>query len=89
MLYYYDDKLLGRIVVQTRRGSHTISARWHDDQLQINVPLGTPVPHLQQFIDEHRERIMKMKAPSLSYTQGQVIQCFGCTVTLGVQSVKP
>lgn len=89
MLYYYDDKLLGRIVVQTRRGSRTISARWHDDQLQINVPLGTPVPHLQQFIDEHRERIMKMKAPSLSYTQGQVIQCFGCTVTLGVQSVKP
>lgn len=89
MQFYYDDKQLGRIVVHTRLGSHTISARWHDEQLHINVPQGTPVERLQQFIDERRERIGRMKKPALTYSQGQVIACFGCTVTLGVQSVKP
>ena len=89
MQFYLDDPELGRIIVKVRHGSHTISARWHDDQLHVNVPNGTPAAMLRQFIDTHRSNIVKHRRPAVSFHEGQVIECFHCTVTLGVQSVKP
>lgn len=89
MQYYLDDDQLGRIIVKVRRGSHTLSARWHDEQLHVNVPNGTPTATLRQFIDSHRSSIVKHRMPVVSFHEGQVIECFQCTVTLAVQSVKP
>lgn len=89
MQFYLDDTELGRIIVKVRNGSHTISARWHDDQLHVNVPNMTRVETLRKFIDEHRARILRMRKPTLVYSEGQVIPCFGLTVTLSKQSVKP
>ena len=89
MQYYLDDDQLGRIIVKVRRGSHTLNARWHDEQLHVNVSNGTPTAMLRQFIDSHRASILKHRRPAVSFHEGQVIECFGCTVTLAVQDYKP
>lgn len=89
MQYYLDDDQLGRIIVKVRRGSHTLSARWHNEQLHVNVPNGTPTATLRQFLDAHRASILKHRRPAVSFHEGQVINCFGCSVTLGVQNHKP
>ena len=49
----------------------------------------THIETLRRFIEERRSRILRMRKPPLVYSEGQVIPCFGLTITLARQNVKP
>lgn len=91
MKYYYDDKEFGRVMVNTRRGMRNVTARWQGDVLHLNVPVGLPLHELQESLDSLRPRLRSRKEqqPGVTFTVGQVIECFRCRVRLESQSRVP
>ena len=91
MKYYYDDDEFGRVMVNTRRGMRNVTARWQGDVLHLNVPVGLPLHELQESLDRLRPRLRSRKEqqPGVTFTIGQVIDCFRCRVRLESQSRVP
>lgn len=91
MKYYYDDDEFGRVMVNTRRGMRNVTARWQGDVLHLNVPVGLPLHKLQESLDRLRPRLRSRKEqqPRVTFTIGQVIECFRCRVRLESQSRVP
>lgn len=91
MKYYYDDEEFGRVMVNTRRGMRSVTARWQGDVLHLNVPEGLPLQELQDSLDRLRLRLgaRKGQQPAVAFAIGQVIDCFRCRVRLDSQSRVP
>ena len=91
MKYYYDDDEFGRVMVKTRRGMRNVTARWQGEVLHLNVPVGLPLHELQESLDRLRPRLRSRKEqqPGVTFTIGQVIDCFRCQVRLDRQSRVP
>ena len=91
MKYYYDDDEFGRVMVNTRRGMRNVTARWQGEVLHLNVPVGLPLHELQESLDRLRPRLRtrKEQQPGVTFTIGQVIECFRCRVRLESQSRVP
>ena len=91
MKYYYDDDEFGRVMVNTRRGMRNVTARWQGEVLHLNVPVGLPLHELQESLDRLRPRLRSRKEqqPGVTFTIGQVIECFRCRVRLESQSRVP
>ncbi len=91
MKYYHDDKEFGRVMINTRRGMRNVTARWQGDVLYLNVPLGITVQGIQEALDDLRPRLRarKEQEPGVTFTIGQVIECFRCRVRLDSQSRVP
>ncbi len=91
MQYYYDDKEFGHVMVSTRRGMRNVTARWKGDTLCVNAPWGIDAAQLGQAIDRMRERLRQRHAtqPTVTFTLGQVIDCFRCRVRLDEQRHMP
>ena len=91
MKYYYDDDEFGHVMINTRRGMRNVTARWQGDVLHLNVPLGISVQSIQEALDNLRPRLRarKEQQPQVTFSIGQVIECFRCRVRLDSQSRVP
>lgn len=86
MLYSFNDPEFGQIAIATRRGQRSVRFFWRDGTLHMSIPWGASVESVVRAINECREQIRALPANTLSFHLGQVIQCYGCTVTLAEQN---
>ena len=85
MLYTYNDTEFGQITIATRRGQRSVRFFWRDGTLHMSIPLGATAESVIRVVNNCREQIRALPANTLSFHLGQVIQCYGCTVTLAEQ----
>lgn len=86
--YSFEDKDFGVVTVNARRGMKSVTARWKNDILHLNVPEGIPARNILQALDSMRGRIALRKPPKQSFYNGQLIHCFRHTVKIGTHSGK-
>lgn len=79
---------LGRVIVNVRRNSSRVSARWKSGLVSLNVPQGTPVADINRLLDDFTPRLLAAR-PTLRFTPGQRIELPGVTFELRPQSVAP
>ena len=89
MLYNFNDSEFGQIIIATRRGQRSVRFFWRDGTLHMSVPCGTSVDSVIRVLNDCREQIRALPVNTLSFHAGQVIQCYGCTVTLAEQDTCP
>lgn len=89
MRYYYDDEALGRVYVTPRRGMRNMSIRWADDAFRMNVPYGISADQIRDFLTSQRQGILRLRKQGFEYSDGLVIPCFRCMVTLTAQDRLP
>lgn len=80
--------LLGNVRITVRAASRSITARWKNGIVCVNVPAGTPRHRLEEILDDMAPRLMA-KRPTLAYHEDQTLEfpCFSVTVT--TQSIRP
>lgn len=68
-----------------------ITMRWKGGNIYINVPPGISRAHIENAINDLRPKLRKSKAKDnqLSYHIGQVIQCYGFSITIAEQDRLP
>lgn len=86
--YLFKDAELGTIVVKFRTGMASYTARWKENILCVNVPLGTSSAKLMNFINTNRQLLLQRRPLLFSYRIGQVIHCFRHDVTIGSHSAR-
>lgn len=91
-LGYITDKQFGKVMICTRRGMTRANARWVNGVLEMHFPAGVDERHIRATIEQMRTGIGQLRAKSesrsVSYHDGQVINCYHHTVTLGYHSYK-
>ena len=89
-MYYLDDKEFGRVYISLRSHMRNITMRWRGGNLSMNAPVGVTRQQLEQALNEFRPRLRLSKAgDSLAYHVGQMIQCYGFTITIAEQDREP
>ena len=88
---YIEDREFGKIYVELRRGMTSVRFTYHaDGHLLMRAPLGVPVSELQRVVECDRERLRQLPRPqSLSFSVGQVIECYKCRVVIEAQNRMP
>jgi len=88
---YIEDKEFGKIYVELRRGMTSVRFTYHaDGHLLMRAPLGVSVPDLQRMVDINREALRQLPHPAgVSFSIGQVIECYKCSVVIESQSRMP
>lgn len=67
-----------------------ITMRWKGDNIYMNVPPGTTRELLESTLNDFRSRLRKAREKNaVSYHLGQVIQCYGFTITIDEQDKVP
>lgn len=89
MKFYLDTEEFGRIFVFTNRQARNMIARWKNDVLQVTVPVTADAAQVQRFLADHRDALMAIKPDSVQFHIGQVLQCYGCTITITEQDRRP
>lgn len=79
---------LGRVIVNVRRNSSRVSARWKSGLVSLNVPQGTPVADINRILDDFTPRLLAAR-PALHFHIGQRIVLPGVTFELRSQTVAP
>ena len=59
-------KDLGRVIVNVRRNTSRISARWKSGLVSLNVPAGTPVADINRLLDDFTPRLPGRRCASTS-----------------------
>ncbi len=89
-MYYIDDKEFGRIYIAVRGNMRNVTMRWRGGNIYMNVPPGASRQQLENIINDLRTRLRKsLQQDILSYHLGQVIQCYGFTITINEQDQLP
>lgn len=88
---YIEDKELGKIYVELRRGMTSVRFTYRPDgNLLMRAPLGTSVADLQRMIDVNREKLHRLPRPqSVTFHIGQTIECFKCKVVIEATNPRP
>lgn len=88
---YIEDREFGKIYVELRRGMTSVRFTYHaDGHLLMRAPLGVRVSELQRVVERDRERLRQLPRPqSLSFSVGQVIECYKCRVLIESQNRMP
>ena len=88
---YIEDKEFGKIYVELRRGMTSVRfTNGSDGHLLMRAPLGVSVADLQRMVDINREALRQLPRPeTVSFTVGQVIECYKCRVIIESQSRMP
>ena len=88
---YIEDKEFGKIHVELRRGMTSVRFTYHaDGNLLMRAPLGVSVADLQRMVDINREGLRRLPQPAgVTFTVGQVIECYKCRVVIESQSRMP
>lgn len=90
------DDEFGTIALSTRANMRRITARWRNDVLSINLPVGIPLRRVVEFIDENRDKLRELRDKSIEraeksvdYHLGQQIPCFRGSVLIAAVDCKP
>lgn len=88
---FIEDKELGKIYVELRRGMTSVRFTYHPDgHLLMRAPMGATVAELQRILDANRERLRHLPKPdAVTFQFGQSISCFKCHVVIERQSSHP
>ena len=88
---YIEDKEFGKIYVELRRGMTSVRFTYHvDGNLLMRAPLGVSVADLQRMVDINRVQLRRLPHPAgVSFSIGQVIECYKCRVVIESQSRMP
>lgn len=86
-MYYLDDKEFGKVFVTVRNNMRNITMRWKGGSLYMNIPPGVSMEHMEKVLNDMRPKLrMSQTKNDLSYHIGQVIECYGFKILIGVQS---
>ena len=89
-MYFFEDKEFGKVYVSLRAGMRNITMRWKGDLVHMNAPHGVSEKQLRNSLNEHRDKLRAIKDEStVEYSIGQVIQCYGLTLTIKEQDKRP
>ncbi len=89
-MYYLEDKEFGRVMVSLRYNMRNITMRWKGGILYMNAPHGVTEKELRSSLDKFREKLRVRKEKStVDYHLGQMIQCYGLTLSIHEQDKKP
>ena len=88
---YIEDKELGKIYVELRRGMTSVRFTYHPDgHLLMRAPMGVTMAEIQRIVDANRERLRSLPKPeTVAFQFGQSINCFRCLVVIKPQSSHP
>ena len=75
-------------MLTVRRNMCNMTMRWKGGTLFMSVPAGASRADIERAINDLRPKLRKAK-DNLSYHIGQVIQCYGFTITLDEQNKLP
>ena len=88
MKFYLDDKQFGRMIITVRCNMRNISFIAKNGALHISVPPGTPREHLEQAVEESRDRLVRLleqsTAPAVTFHDGQRIPYYGGEIVIGL-----
>lgn len=77
-------------MLTVRRNMRNMTMRWKGGTLYMSVPVGASCTDIERALNDLRPKLRKAKSKEyLSYHIGQVIQCYGFTITLGEQDKLP
>lgn len=79
---------LGKVLVNVRRNTHHISARWKQGLVNVSVPHGTPVERLRDALDGFAPRLLAMR-PQVAYRDGQHMEFPYVDVIIRRQMIDP
>ena len=89
-MYYIEDEEFGKVRVGIRAGMHNITMRWKGETLYMNAPRGVSEPQLRSTLEKFRVKLRASRDKNIvSYHIGQVIQCYGLTLTIEEQTERP
>lgn len=89
-MFFLDDKEFGRVYITVRNNMRNITMRWKGGNIFMNVPPGVSREQLERTINDFRPRLRKSREKNtLSYHLGQMIQCYGFTITIAEQNKLP
>lgn len=82
-IYCFEDKEFGEVLVSLRSGMRNITMRWKGKTLYINAPLLASNNDIYSTLDKFRDKLRAARVKeSISYHLGQIIQCYGFTLTI-------
>jgi predicted metal-dependent hydrolase len=77
-------------MITVRNNMRNMTMRWKGGTLYMSVPAGVSRADIERVLDDMRPKLRKTKDKyDLSYHRGQVIQCYGFSITLGEQDRLP
>ncbi len=90
------DAEFGLIAISYRTGMKHINARWKKGKLNVHAPHHTPLAGIICFIDQYRDKLLKLKLASAAKTEesttyyiGQRIPCFRNEILITTHDCKP
>ena len=89
-MYYIEDEEFGKVRVGIRAGMRNITMRWKGETLYMNAPRGVSERQLRSTLEKFRVKLRASRDKNIvSYHIGQVIQCYGLTLTIEEQTERP
>lgn len=88
-MYYLDTDNFGRICIKVNSRASRMIARWTDGTLVVTVPPCLSGNHVRQFLAEHEQNIRNLRYAEVHFWVGQVLRCYGCSITIGEQNLRP
>ena len=89
-MYFIEDKEFGRVLLTVRRNMRNMTMRWKAGTLYMSVPAGVSRADIERVLNDMRPKLRKAKEKNdISYHTGQVIQCYGFTITIDEQDKLP
>ncbi len=85
-MYHYPP--LGTVRITVRQNSRSITARWKNGIVQLNIPARATGEMVTAALEKFTPALLRKK-PSLQYFEGQRIELDGLTIVIGRQSLKP
>jgi len=90
MYLCFEDKEFGVVHVNYRANMRNITMRWKDGVMHMNAPHGVGERQLRNTLEKFRDKLRAKKDENkVDYSIGQVIQCYGLTLTIKEQDKRP
>ena len=86
--YEFEYPQLGIIRITVRNNTRSITARWKNGKIQLNVPRGISEQDILNALQKFTPTLLRSK-PTLSYFDGQKVILDGLTIFIKRQSLQP
>lgn len=83
-----EHKTLGRVVVNMRPHTRSVSARWRKGLVNLNVPFGTKADDIHRILDDFTPRLVAAK-PRIFFRPGQQIELPDFAIAITSQKFQP
>lgn len=79
---------LGRVIVNTRANSRSVTARWRNGLVNLNIPAPLGLPDINRLLDDFTPRLILCR-PTLRYTAPMTLAFPGVEFKIARQSFLP